>query len=76
MSRPTMDERRAVARRLRGYECPVLPTQQTTREAVDAAVGCMGLEEGEEVCTVRQFLDRLADLIDPDESGQNQEEAL
>ena len=67
MTAPTMDERRAVARRLRGYDCPVLPSQQTTMEAVDAAVGCMGLEEGEEVCTVRQFLDRLADLIDPGE---------
>ena len=65
MTVPTMDERRAVARRLREYDCPVLPSQQTTMEAVDAAVGCMGLEEGEEVCTVRQSLDRLADLIDP-----------
>ena len=64
---PTMDERRAVARRLREYKCPVLPSHQTTREAVDAVVGCMGLEEGEEVCTVRHFLDRLADLIDPGE---------
>ena len=67
MTAPTMDERRAVARRLRGYDCPVLPSQQTTREAVDAAVECMGLEEGEEMCTVRYFLDRLADLIDPGE---------
>ena len=64
---PTMDERRAVARRMRGYDCPVLPSHQTTREAVDAAVGCMGLEEGEKMCTVRQFLDRLADLIEPGE---------
>ena len=62
---PTMDERRAVALRMRGYECPVLPSQQTTMEAVDAAVECMGLEDDEEMCTVRYFLDRLADLIDP-----------
>lgn len=67
MSRPTMDERRAVARRLRGYDCPVLPSQQTTMEAVDAVVECMGLGDCEEMCTVRQFLDRLAELIDPGE---------
>ena len=65
MTAPTMDERRAVARRMRGYECPVLPSHQTTREAVDAAVECMGLEDDEEMCTVRHFLDRLAELIDP-----------
>lgn len=64
---PTMDERRAVARRLRGYDCPVLPSQQTTMEAVDAVVECMGLEDDEEMCTVRHFLDRLAELIDPGE---------
>lgn len=67
MKSPTMDERRAVARRLREYKCPVLSSQQTTREAVDAAVECMGLEDDEEMCTVRYFLDRLADLIDPGE---------
>lgn len=75
MTAPTMDERRAVALRMRGYDCPVLPSHQTTREAVDAVVECMGLEEGEEVCTVRQFLDRLAELIDPgertDEDGRD-----
>lgn len=65
MTAPTMDERRAVARRLRGYDCPVLPSQQTTMEAVDAVVECMDLEDDEKMCTVRYFLDRLADLIDP-----------
>ena len=74
MTAPTMDERRAVARRMRGYDCPVLPSQQTTMEAVDAVVECMGLEDDEEMCTVRHFLDRLADLIDPgdgmDEDGR------
>lgn len=67
MTAPTMDERRAVARRLREYKCPVLPSHQTTREAVDAAVECMGLEDDEKMWTVRYFLDRLADLIDPGE---------
>ena len=67
MTAPTMDERRAVARRMREYKCPVLPSHQTTREAVDAAIECMGLGDGEEICTVRQFLDRLAELIDPGE---------
>ena len=66
MTAPTMDERRAVALKMRMYKCPVLPSHQTTREAVDAVVECMGLD-GEEVCTVRQFLDKLADLIDPGE---------
>lgn len=65
MTAPTMDERRAVARRMREYEAPVLASHQTTREAVDAVVECMGLEADEEMCTVRYFLDRLADLIDP-----------
>ena len=64
---PSTDERRAVALRMRGYDCPVLPSQQTTMEAVDAVVECMGLEDDEEMCTVRHFLDRLADLIDPGE---------
>lgn len=65
MTAPTMDERRAVARRMREYKCPVLPSHQTTREAVDAVVECMGLENDDKMCTVRHFLDRLADLIDP-----------
>ena len=80
MTAPTMDERRAVALRMRGYDCPVLPSQQTTREAVDAVVECMGLEDDEEMCTVRHFLDRLADLIDPgegmDEDGRDGLEIL
>ena len=65
MTAPTMDERRAVALRMREYKCPVLPSQQTTMEAVDAAVECMGLEDDDKMCTVRYFLDRLAELIDP-----------
>lgn len=67
MKSPTVDERRTVARRLREHKCPVLPSQQTTMEAVDAAAECMGLEDDEEMCTVRHFLDRLADLIEPGE---------
>ena len=49
------------------YKCPVLPSQQTTMAAVDAVVECIGLEDDEEMRTVRYFLDRIADLIDPGE---------
>lgn len=59
------DERREIARRLREYPDPHFPTEQTTANAYRAVVECI-YPDGEEPRSIRQILDRLAGLVDPD----------
>ena len=61
---PTDDERREVARRLCEYPDPHFPTEQTMANAYRAVVECI-YPDGEEPRSIRQILDRLADLVDP-----------
>ena len=62
-------ERREVARKLREIELMRLPDSDSEMEAIHEAVGCwFGQPHFDQEVT-----DRLADLIDPGESGQNRD---
>lgn len=60
----TDDERNMVIKKLREYEAPFFPGEQNSLNAFDAIMKCI-YPEGDWPKTIREILDRIADLMVP-----------